>query len=78
VLCEHAPECLNLVGSPFVCEAEENHASVRMSFAIDFFPKILVICKENPVLRERFMYDGIIGHPTCFFIYGEDIMSLCS
>jgi hypothetical protein len=78
VLCEQAPERLNFVDSPLVCEAEEYHTSVRMAFTIDFFPKTLVVCEENPVLHERFVYDGIIDHPTCFFIYGEDIVSLCS
>ena len=78
VLCEQAPERLNLVDRPLVCEAEEYHASVPMAFAIDFFPKIFVIGEKNPVLRERFVYDGIVDHPTCLLIHGEDVVSLCS
>jgi len=78
VFCEQAPERVNLVDSPFVCEAEEYHASMPMAFTIDFLPKILVVCEENPVLRERFVYDGIIDHPTRFFIHGEDVVSLRS
>jgi hypothetical protein len=78
VLCQQAPERLNLVGSPLVCEAEEYHATMPMVFTIDLLPKILVVCDENPVLRERFVYDGIIDHPTRFFIHGEDVVSLRS
>jgi hypothetical protein len=78
VFCEQAPERLNLVDSPFVCEAEEYHASMPMAFTIDLLPKILVVCEENPMLCESFVYDGIIEHPTCFFIHGEHVVSLCS
>jgi hypothetical protein len=49
-----------------------------MALAIDFFPKILVVCEENPLLGERFVYDGIVDHSACFFIYGENVVSLCS
>jgi len=49
-----------------------------MTFAIDFFPEIFVVREENPVLRERFVYDGIIDHATYFFIHGEDVVSFRS
>jgi hypothetical protein len=75
---EQAPERLNLVDRPLVCEAEEYHASVPMALAIDFFSKIFVVCEENPLLRERFVYDGIVDHAACFFIHGENVVSLCS
>jgi hypothetical protein len=78
VRCEQAPERLNLVNRPLVCEAEEYYASVPMAFAIDFFPEILVIGEENLALCERFVYDSIVEHPTCLFIHGEDFVPLCS
>jgi hypothetical protein len=26
------------------------------------------------VLRERFVYDGIVDHSACFFIHGENVV----
>jgi len=75
MLCEQAPDRLNLVDRPFICQAEEYDASMSVAFAIDFFPKIFVVREENPVLRERFVYDGVIDHAACFFIDGEDVVS---
>jgi len=49
---------------------------MSVAVTIDFRPKVFVIREQNPVLRERFLYDGLIDHSPRFVIHGEDLMAL--
>jgi hypothetical protein len=75
VLRKQSPQNLNLVCRFFVVQSQQHDTFVRLTFSEDFFTKILVVGNNDPVLRNRFAKNHIIGGPARLIANRKDFVS---
>gem|GEM_PF-2182787 len=75
---KQSSNCINFYACSFIFESQKNNTSMGYPVAINFLPKPLVICYEDPVFFICFFNYILISHTACLFIHRKHLMVLFS